>query len=351
MVPQSLCATLASLLVVAGPAASPPAEQARAFLASAFDLKTTDFGDIDAGRVYSRTLDVSDKREIATLGVVRIKMTPEYYVQRLADIANFKRDDAVLQIGTFGNPPELKDVAGLTLDDTDIKSLRGCRVGNCGVQLSAEAIDLFRRDVNWQRADAPAQANLVMRRVLVEYVTRYLREGAAASMQYADQSEPVNLGHEFATLTGSELRGWQHFHALRQHFVDYPTTSPAATIDSFYWSKEKVGRRTVVSITHVAIAHTAAGSPADYAVASKQIYGTHYFDASVGLTLLVRDRSSDSPITYLAYLNRSRIDLLNGMLGGITRRLVSPRARSTVADQLARLQRTLEPQFIAWQVR
>jgi hypothetical protein len=351
MVARSLCATLTSLLVVAGPATSPAVEPARAFLASTFELRNSDFGEIDAGRVYSRTMDVSDKREIATLGVVRIRMTPEYYVQRLSDIANFKRVEAVLQIGAFGNSPDLDDVADLTLDDTDIRSLRSCRIGNCGVQLSAEAIDRFRREVNWQRADAPAQANAVMRRVLVEYVTRYLKAGAAASMQYADQSEPLNLGHEFVALTSSELRGWQQFHSLRQHFIDYPTADAAGTTDFLYWSKEKVGRRTVVSITHVAIAHTAGGSPADYAIASKQIYGTHYYDASVGLTLLVRDHSSESPVTYLAYLNRSRIDLLNGMLGGITRRILSPRARSTVADQLARLQRTLEPQFIAWQVR
>ena len=48
------------------------------------------------------------------------------------------------------------------------------------------------------------------------------------------------------------------------------------------------------------------------AIASKQIYGTHYFDASLGLTVLVRDRSVSSPAMYLVYLNRSRVDIFDG---------------------------------------
>jgi hypothetical protein len=48
---------------------------------------------------------------------------------------------------------------------------------------------------------------------------------------------------------------------------------------------------------------------------------------------------------YLVYLNRSRVDIFDGLLGGIARTIVNTRARSLVAAQLGRLQRSMEQQF------
>jgi hypothetical protein len=78
----------------------------------------------------------------------------------------------------------------------------------------------------------------------------------------------------------------------------------------------------------------------------------HYYDASLGLTLLVPDRTAASPTTFVVYLNRSRIDILDGFLGGVVRRLVAGRAKGVVAEQLQRLQRMLagdgsQPEIIA----
>ena len=60
----------------------------------------------------------------------------------------------------------------------------------------------------------------------------------------------------------------------------------------------------------------------------------------------VLDLSAD-PVTYVAYLNRSRVDVFSGVFGRLARKIVTMKARTTVADQLARLQRTLETQFAA----
>jgi hypothetical protein len=66
------------------------------------------------------------------------------------------------------------------------------------------------------------------------------------------------------------------------------------------------------------------------------------------LTLLLRDPSvTSSPATYLVYLNRSRVDLFDGMFGGLARRMVSTRVRSIVTQQLERLQQSMERQFRA----
>ena len=207
------------LLLLAAGQPNRAEDSARTFLTTAFQVSSAEVDRINAGHVVVRTLGATDPREVATLGVVRIRVTPEFYAERLADIVTFKRTDDILQIGTFGDAPAVTDIADLTLDEWDVRKLRECEVGNCAVQLSADAIDRFRRDVDWQRPDAQAQANRVMRQILVEYVTRYRDAGTAASMQYADQNETVDVGREFASLLEADVDTWQHFRR-------FATTSP-----------------------------------------------------------------------------------------------------------------------------
>jgi hypothetical protein len=319
-----------------------PHDPARAFLTGTFHLSRTDIVRLDAGQVVSRTLDTNHSREVATLGIVRIATTPEKYVERLADIATFKRTEDVLQIGTFSDPPQIADVAALTLDEGDARRLQVCRVDDCDVQISAEAIQQFARTVDWGTADAPQRATSVMRQLLVDYVTRYREVGTAALMEYADASPRLNLGREFASLVDSDRVALAELGDLREHLLKYPTDRGRA-IDVIYWSKERVYKRPVISATHLAIMGHADDSPVRFAIASKQIYAMHYFDASLGLTLLVPDRQASSPATYVVYLNRSRIDLFDGVFGGFGRRIVSGKARSLVGAQLSRLQRMLGP--------
>jgi hypothetical protein len=166
-------------------------------------------------------------------------------------------------------------------------------------------------------------------------------------MHYADVPKPVDVRREFVSLAQTDVIAWPRFPQLLRHLVDYPASSVEPISDVVYWSKERVGRRPVISITHLAIARLAGDQAANYAIASKQIYGSHYFDASLGLTVLVQDRSGASPATYLGYFNRSRVDVFGGLFGGVARRLVTSRAQSTLTEHLGRLQRRLERDFAA----
>ena len=163
-------------------------------------------------------------------------------------------------------------------------------------------------------------------------------------MQYVDQSRPLILDDEFSALVDADASTWQHFPVLRRHLLEYPANTPGIG-DIVYWSKERVSRRLVVSVTHLAIARTMSG-PAAYAIASKQIYSSHYFDASLGLTVLVPESEHPSAM-YVVYLNRSRVDVFKGMFGGIARRIVTTRARTLVSDLLGRLQRRIEHDYNA----
>ncbi len=338
---RTVVCTLAWLSVITASAATEPANRGRDFLVATFHLTQDDLARVAAGRVYSRTLPVRHAREVATLGIVRIETTPQRYVDALGDIAAFKRDDRILQIGTFSTPPQLNDLADLTLEEADIRGLRECQVGKCDVQLSAEAIERFRADLNWRTADAPRHATDLMRRILVEYVARYQRTGPAAAMEYADSDNRLSLADEFTALIAADDVTWPRVPELRRHLLEFPAVRSGAR-DLVYWSKERVHRRDVVSVTHLAIVPGERESPVKYGVASRQIYAMHYFDASLGITLLVPDTTGPKSGTYVVYLNRTRIDLFDGMLGGITRQVVKGKARSLVAEQLERVRRSLE---------
>jgi hypothetical protein len=339
---RALAATSAGLLLLL-PARALPEDPVAALLTSVFGIAARDIDAVRRGRVVVRTIGADDRREVATLGVVRIAMTPEFYVGRIEDIAAFKRDEAILQIGAFVTPPALADVEGLTLDEADVRALRTCRPGSCGLQLSAEAIERVRADVDWRRPDARQRADATIRQVLVDHAAAYLETGSG--MRYADREKPIDAGREFVALAMNCPGPWNRFPQLRRHLVEFPRAPAPLTDDLLYWSKERIGRRGVVSMTHLAVSRVADGSPVAYAIGSKQIYGAHYYDASLGLTVLLRE-PGPSPATWLVYFNRSRIDVFDGIFGGLGRKIVSGRARSTVSDLLTRLQGSLAEEFL-----
>ena len=334
-----LLACLSAWAVPAATFQAPFDDAGRTFLMRELGFTEDDLRKVAHGGVASRSLPTEDGGEVATAGLVRVGITPEEFARRMADIVSFKKADAVLQIGTFSDPPDISDVAGLTLESADVRTLRGCRVGDCGMQLPSHVIERLQRDVNWREPSAAEKANEIFRRSLVEYVRAYRSAGDQGRMVYADESQPMDVAAAFRDLVSSDARVLPAFPDLSRQLMN-PSASVPTTSDVLYWSKERVARKEVVSITHLAIARQPDTSPFAYAAGSKQLYGSHYFHASLGLTIVLRDPTSPAS-AYVAYVNRSRIDAFGGLLGGMTRRLVRSRARGTVADVLESLQRRL----------
>ena len=239
----------------------------------------------------------------------------------------------------------MSDVAAMTLDDADIRELRTCRLSDCGVRLPAQAIARFSNEIDWRRSDARERATNLHRQVL---------SSTSPPMRSLAPRCHALRRHRTIIWTPLAKRGrWRRsrrrlegFPELGRHVLEYDGQPASGIIDVIYWSKEKVATRNVVSVTHL-LDRANAESPADYAVAPKQIYGAHYFDASLGLTVLVRDESAPSAATYVVYLNRTRIDLFDGLFGGVTRSIVSGKARGTVSDHLGLVQQRLERQYSA----
>jgi hypothetical protein len=308
------------------------------FLRNVLHFTNTDLRHLAEGRAAVRTLETSDDREVAIVGGIRVPLSPQQYVAQLRNIVEFKRHEAVRQIGTFSTLPQVDDIAGLTLDEEHLEDLRECRLHDCDVQLSSTAIARVQQ-IDWSASNANERANQMLRDILTELVTNYRRHGEAALMVYEDERRAVSLAAEFRAMVSAPTAVLPKIPVLHRHIVQYPLTTGTNHDDVIYWSKENVGPKVVVSVTHLAILPVPDMGPIVYAAASKQLYGSYYFDTSLGLTLLLRDDQPDSIV--LVYMNRSRIDELDGFLGGLKRALVRSKGRSALEDTLARIQTRL----------
>lgn len=285
------------------------------------------------GRAIAVSLAATDNREVAVAGAIRIMVPPSFYASLLHDITSFKRGHDVLQIGAFSAPARVGDVAALTLDDHDVAALSRCRPGHCGVQLSREAIERFQRELSPRTSDANDAATRAMRLVLVDLVNGYLTSGDQALMVYADSSTPLRVAQEFKALLESPPAIASRFAPLAERLADFPRDRRPGTGDVIYWSKERLGPSVVLAVTHLAVVPILTRPPVVVAAASKQIYSSHYFDASLGLTFVLDD-DSDPAAMYLVYVNRSRVDVFHGLFGGVKRSMIRSRMGSAVERNL-----------------
>ena len=115
------------------------------------------------------------------------------------------------------------------------------------------------------------------------------------------------------------------------------------TVESFfYWSKEHYGEgKPVISVTQVGIvrpdgAHRVPG----VLIAGKQIFASHYLEGALGVTAIVRDPTTGT--SYLAYVNRSQVDLLRGWLGRLMRGALEDRLERQAPSIIRGLRERLE---------
>jgi hypothetical protein len=306
---------------------------------SAADLRA-----LDAGAAVVRSLDTPVRREIAHVGAVRIDAPAERFVDRFGDIERFESGPGIPQIGRFGTPPRLDDLASLTLPAKDVAGLATCRPGDCDVKLSTAAMARFRNQVNWSSPNAARQAQEVARALILELVQAYQAHGNDALGHYDDGSEPLPVAEQFrALLTSGNLLPLP-VPELMAYLDDYPRNRPSGAQDFFYWSVVDFGLKPTVRVNHVIIYPLAARpSGVSHVIAIKQLYASHYFHTTLELRFLVHDeRHADRRGFYLLSITRSRSDGTSGLTGSLLRPVISRRSRHAVRRYLEHLKRQVE---------
>jgi hypothetical protein len=329
----SILVALVALQVAAATRADP-----FAFFQPSVTLGTEERDRLDEGKPVARTLPGAD-REISMFAAVAVDIDGDRLVAWMREIAALKKSSYVLAIGRFSDPPTLDDLADLRLDDGELSKIRRCRPGDCDVKLSGTEMRQLRRAAD-EGGDAwKERVQEGFREVVLQRVRAYLDGGHGALPPSEDHSRAVDPGSSFARLIARSVFLTRNVPEFADHLSGYPA-SPLPGVESFvYWSKERLANKPTISVTHVNILRGRPPNTPDALVASKQIFATHYFNASLALTAIVGDQSGSR---YLAYLNRSEVDALGGPFGGLVRWVAQRRLRGEAMRVLENLRVRLE---------
>jgi hypothetical protein len=328
-----------ALLGIALSAAPAPivSPQPFAFITPGARIDATERRGLDKGKTVVKVLPASDP-DVAMFAAVRTAAPPERLIAWTREIAALLQGRYVSAVGRLSDPPRLADLAGVALEDNDLEDLQRCRPGDCGVKLSATEIARLQKQIDGG-TDWKPRVQSEFRRLLLDRVLAYLDDGDAALPPYHDDVAPVTADVEFAALMARLGFAMPQLPGVLEYLASYPRVAHPSVVDSFiYWSKETLGMRPIMSMTHVSILRSDASGTPEVFVISKQIFATHYKNASVSVTAV----TGSGPSQYLVYVHRSHVDVLQGLAGGLIRRIIERRVRAEAPDVLNGLRMRLE---------
>ncbi len=296
-------------------------------------FEANDFAALEQGETVVKLAPVTDKREVAVSGLVNLRTSADHFLQSYLNGLGQKKNEAVIEAGRFGKAPAVADLQQLTIEPEDIEDLKQCVVGSCEVKLSAQMIERFRREVDWQASDYQSQAAQLLKTMLVDYVRDYLARGAPALIEYNDKRNGVRLADEQQAL--STASGY-----LTDLLRD-PQSNMRLVEEAIVWSKFKFGLKPVLVIEHIKVYKDERDHGPQVLVASQQLYANHYFNSSLALTAFVSVPDAD-PAAYLVYENRSRTDGLQGAFGKLKRGMIENKAVAGLKSILEHTKVTLE---------
>ena len=343
--PGLLVLVWATALAAAVPLAAQSGSSVWRFLNETIGFSIDDLRGLDRGSAVIRSLDTPVRQELAHVGVVHLDVPPDEFVDLFRDIERFERGPGIPQIGRFGSPPRIDDLESLTLPAEDVEELPKCRTGDCQVKLSADALIRFRTDVDWSSADAGRQASELAREMVLDLVLAYQAEGNTALGAYVDDDDPLLVADQFRALLASRDPLPAAVPELLHYLDYYPRGLPGGADEFFYWTVVDFGMKPTIRVNHVVIHPLAERSSTGiaYAIATKQLYASHYFHTTLELRFLVDrvDRAGRAASTLIS-VTRSRNDGMTGFRGLFLRPIIRRRSRDAVRHYLEHVRRQVE---------
>jgi hypothetical protein len=282
-----------------------------------------------AGQPVTKLLEADPSHEVSVFGITWIKAPVDRYVAAILDIETFEKGENFRVTKKVSSPPRPEDFAQMELPPDDLEDLKTCRVGSCELKLSEASLTRMRKEIDWSKPTATADANALARRLMLEYIRGYLEGGDARLATYRDSDRPTFVGAEFASMVNRMPSLTEYLPDLKRYLLNYPKASLPKAESFIYWQEAQFGLKPTIRINHVTIAE----EPTHVVVASKMLYSTHYFWTAIELRVLVPDPSREG--FWFASVNRSRSDGLSGFVGRLIRGKVRSEAEKGMEAALA----------------
>jgi hypothetical protein len=338
-----LCGILLSFLPI--PACRAQTAEPFKFFREYIGLKDDQIAEIRNGKAVAKVMESRTPNEVFVFGSVYVQSTPEEYLKLAASIDDLRKLPSYLAIRKFSDPPEPSDLDGFTLEAEDIKQLRNCEPSHCELQLPGEAIDAFKKEVNWSAPDVAEQVNRLSQKMALEMLRRYREGGNAALGTYVDKDHPTVVAETFQSLLSRSKALPVYSPELERYLLDYPKAQSENIQSEFYWEKVNFGLKPTLRIVQAVVYRGPLGGGPAYAVAVKQLYASHYFETALDLTVCARDQEHpERPGFYLITVKGSQQAGLTGFKGGIVRKVAVDKSRSSLERALGAIKQKLEAQ-------
>jgi hypothetical protein len=323
--------------------AEEPTRELRAFLRQQMGLSDDQIAMIAHGTAVVRVLPTDTPNEIFVFGAVFVNAAPEEYAKLAFNVDRLRKLPNYMGIGRVGSSPALSDLGGFTLEPDDIRDLKDCRPGKCGVQLPVEAMRDFQREVNWSGADVAVQVNDKVRRMAVDFLRRYQKGGNSVLGTYGDQEFPFDVRAQLQSWLGRSEVLTARVPELKRYLLEYPNGTPTDVESSFYWEKVNFGLKPTLRLNHAITYRSGGPGGSAHVVAVKQLYASHYFQLALDVTACVTDsRGAGDKGFYLINLRGSTQQGLTGFTGSLLRRTVVSKTSSAQEKALIGIKRALE---------
>ena len=214
-------------------------------------LKEDQIATIRNGKAIARVIESRTPDEVFVFGSVYVRATPEEYLKLASDIAELRKLPSYLAIRKFSDPPQLSD--GFTLEPEDVRQLKDCEPGHCGVQLPTEAMDAFKQSVNWSVLDAAIQVNRLGQKMALEALQRYMQGGNAALGTYRDKDHPAEVAEVFRSLLSRSNALPVYLPDLDRYLLDYPAAGSENIQSELYWEMVNFGLKPTLRIVQAIV--------------------------------------------------------------------------------------------------
>ena len=312
------------------------------FLKNDMAFSEKEFNSFQEGKTVTKVLETDTKHEIGIFSIARINVSKDFFLR------NYREKGMNLEMASAGSwgiintPPQLENLKEITLPKEDVQDLKNCKPGDCKVKAPIEAIKKIEQ-LDAKAPDFEAKANLLIQQDTVDYLSNYLKYGNRALVKYSDKKKPVQLAEQLQGLLKASPYLERYVPGLYAYLDKFPNSQLENTEDVFIWLKEDFDKgkmRPILSVNHLVYYHP-QGLDSNPIVAQKQLYAAHYFEASLGLTVLFDDPEGGGNSMYLLNVTRARLDILREIPGIFAGKLYRG-ARNMIHERMSAVKRNME---------
>jgi hypothetical protein len=306
-----------------------------AFLGPGVRIGAADRRRLDAGHTVVKMLPASG-RELGVVAAVRITAPPERLLAWTRDIAALRRSRYVPLVSRFSSPPRIEDLEARARDERERRHHPRRRPRGGGLKFIAGEMARLQLHIT-EHADWRPGVQQEFRRIVLDRVEAYLRDGDGGLPPYNDERVPIAPVIEFAALV--DRLGLLQPPGVSEYLQYFPRLDRPDVVDSFlYWSTEALGAKPITSVTHVTLLQGEEPAAPRALVVSKQLFATHYRNGAVSMTAITGWNDG----RYLVYVHRSHLDVLEGFFAGLLRHVIEGRVQDEAPDVLDALRTRLE---------